>query len=360
MPAETAIAFLRTLERPREVPCVVLISGPHHFLREYVLDRVANSLREQQFKYRPFQIANSEDAAAALQELSEPDLFAARRVIVCRILKSVREIAANDEGRGAAGRGKAAGIEAALIEASDVASKGGNRLVMVYERDNAPAKIRREVEKNGLVINCMRPFDNQIGQYAGLFARLAGCRLAPDAADRLAADFASDLGGIANAIAKAQIGQSDGQPTGGTLKASDFAGDSSGRAPELFQISEAVSRGDVLAALGMLDRAMGVGRDALEILGVELVPTLRRMMLAAALLRKGKSASGVAAALGMPPGSHLAAQAVDGARRYGGGLSRAYQAAIGLDASIKSGLVSETREALARLLIDLIGQPVAG
>ena len=42
---------------------------------------------------------------------------------------------------------------------------------MVYERDNAPIKIRRVVEKLGTVINCMRPYDNQVGQYAEVFAQ---------------------------------------------------------------------------------------------------------------------------------------------------------------------------------------------
>jgi hypothetical protein len=103
---------------------------------------------------------------------------------------------------------------------------------------------------------------------------------------------------------------------------------------------------------------MAVGRDALEILGVEIVPTLRRMMLAAGLLRTGKSVTGVAAALGMAPGSQMAARAVDGARRFGARrLGRAYQAVCDLDASIKAGKTTEAGEALARILIDLAAEP---
>ena len=55
-------------------------------------------------------------------------------------------------------------------------SKGcprNSRLVLTYERDNAPAKMRRLVEKIGVVVSCMRPFENQVPLYVELFARCA-------------------------------------------------------------------------------------------------------------------------------------------------------------------------------------------
>jgi DNA polymerase III delta subunit len=354
MAVEPAIGFLRSLARPREIPAAVLITGPNQFLREYVLEALARTLRAQGCKYRSFQVSDDEDLAAMLHELRAPDMFRPRRLAACRVLKNVREAPDDAEARPSAGRGKSSGVEASLIEAIGGLRGAESRLAIIYERDNAPAKLRRAAEQSGLAITCMRPFDDQLGQYATLFARLADCRLAPEAADLLAGGFTGDLGGMANAVAIAALGHQ----AGAVLKPGDFATDTSGRAPELFAISEAIGRADLLAALGMLDRAMAVGRDALEILGVEIVPTLRRMMVAAALLGAGKSVSGVAAALGMAPGSPMAARAVDGARRYGADrLRRAYQAACGLDASIKAGLTSETREALARLLIDLAAEP---
>ena len=355
MAVEPAIAFLRSLVRPREIPAVVLITGPNQFLREYVLDALARALRPQGFKYRSYQVADDEDLAEMLHELRAPDLFTPRRMVACRVLKSVREAPDDAQARPAAGRGKSSGVEATLTEAIGNLRGAESRLAIVYERDNAPARLRRAVEQSGLVVTCMRPFDDQLGQYATLFARLLDCRLTPEAADLLAGSFTGDLGGIANAIAKAALGH----PAGAPLQSADFAADATGRAPELLAIAEAIGRADLLTALGMLERAMAVGRDALEILGVEIVPTLRRMMLAAALLGTGKSVSGVAAALGMAPGSQMAARAVDGARRFGAGrLRRAYQTACDLDASIKAGLTSETRDALARLLIDLAAEPV--
>lgn len=354
MAVEPAIAFLRGLSRSREIPAAVLITGPNQFLREYVLDGLARELRAQRFVYRSFQVSDETGLSAMLHELRAPDLFTPRRLATCRVLKSVREAPEEAEARPVAGRAKSAGFEASLIDAVGDLRGAENRLAIVYERDNAPARLRRAVEQHGLVVTCMRPFDDQLGQYASVFARLLDCRLAPEAVDLLAGSFIGDLGGMANAIAKAALGHQ----AGALLKPGDFATDARGRAPELFAISEAIGRGDLVATLGMLERAMAVGRDALEILGVEIVPTLRRMMLAAALLRTGKSVSGVAAALGMAPGSQMAARAVDGARRFGAErLRRAHQAACELDASIKAGLTSETREALARLLIDLAAEP---
>jgi len=354
MASEAALGFLRSLTRPRELPGALLITGPNRFLREYALAAIARIARAQGFSYRSFQVADDEDLAELRNELSAPDLFAPRRMMACRVLKSVREAADDGEARSAAGRGKVAGVEAALIESIAGLHGAAIQLAIIYERDNAPAKLVRAIERDGLVINCMRPFDDQFGQYAAQFARMLDYRLAPEAVDLLAVGFAGDLAGLANAIEKAALGH----PAGVTLTPGDFTADASGRAPELFAIAEAIGRGDLLAALGMLDRAMAVGRDALEILGVEIVPTLRRMMLAAALLSTGKSVAGVAAALGMAPGSQMAARAVDGARRFGQRrLNRAYQAICDLDASIKAGLTSETREALARILIDLIVEP---
>jgi DNA polymerase III delta subunit len=355
MASELALLFLRSVARPRELPPALLITGPNRFLREYVLTAVGRIARAQGFKYQSFQVSGDDDLAAVLDDLSTPDLFAPRRLIVCRVMKNAREAEEDGDARRAGGRAKSGGVETGLIDSIAGLNAATTRLAIVYDRDNAPAKLTRAVERHGMVINCMRAFDDQYGQYATVFARLIDYRLTSEAADLLASGFAGDLAGLANAIEKAALGH----PSATMLTPSDFACDTSGRAPELFAIAEAIGRADLLATLGMIDRAMAVGRDALELLGVEIVPTLRRMMLAAALLRTGKSRSGVAGALGMAPGSQMAARAVDGARRFGPDRLRcAYEAICELEASIKAGLTSETRDALARILIDLMTDPV--
>lgn len=349
MAVEPAIAFLRSLEHPRPLAPVILINGPHAFLREYTFDVLSRTLRHQGFKYRAFQVGGA-GFGAVLEELFETDLFAPKRILACRVLKTHRE-AGEDERKGPGSRLNAGGDESALAEAI-AGFNTPNHLVMLYERDNAPAKIRRAVEKSGLVVTCMRPFNNQLGQYAGLFARLAGYRLAPEAQEMLVVSFAGDLGAICNAVQKAGLGHQAGQ----LLQVEDFSERHQGRAPELFDIAESLARGDLGGTLTRLERATAVGRDELEILGVEVVPVIRRMMVAAAILANGQGTQAVAAALGMAPGSHLAAQAIDGARRFGSAsLARAHRAVCELDASIKAGLVKEAREALAELIIELLG-----
>ena len=53
--------------------------------------------------------------------------------------------------------------------------RGPGALIVVYERDTPPAKIRRAVEQGGLAINCSRPYDNQLAQFAEAFARNQDC-----------------------------------------------------------------------------------------------------------------------------------------------------------------------------------------
>ncbi|MGH7907304.1 MAG: DNA polymerase III subunit delta [Candidatus Binataceae bacterium] len=353
MAAEQALGFLRTLTRRRELPPLILIAGPHPFVREYTLDSIVRELRARGFVSRTAQIGGAEGFEKAIEEILAPDLFAAKRVMTCRVLRSHREADDEDGEVKSGSRGASGGKGNALADAiADF--RGPNHLVIIYERDNAPAKIRRVAESTGLLIACMRPFDNQLAQYAALFARNAGVKLVAEAADFLTARFSDDLGGIANAIALAAIGHQPGE----TISAGDFAERSSSRAPELFGLAESLARGDTGVTLIMLDRAMANGRDALEILGVEIVPVLRRMMVAASVLEEGRNATAAAAALKMAPGSNLAARSIEGARRFGAArLSRAHHAACSLDASIKNGLVKETREALAGLIIELGGSP---
>ena len=91
MPLETALAYLRAAGGDRRVPPVVVIFGPHAFLREYVLDSIVRKLVADGCQYRSFQVGASDDYAAALNELRAPDLFAPKRAIACRVLKSRRD-----------------------------------------------------------------------------------------------------------------------------------------------------------------------------------------------------------------------------------------------------------------------------
>src|ERR1700689_4010927 len=94
MPLETALAYLRGTAANHKIPPVVVIFGPHAFMREYVLDSIARKLVADGFQYRSFQIGAGDDYAEVLNELLAPDFFAPRPAIACRVLRSPPDPAA--------------------------------------------------------------------------------------------------------------------------------------------------------------------------------------------------------------------------------------------------------------------------
>lgn len=353
MPVENALAFLRSPGTSRKIPPVVVIFGPHAFLREYVFDSVVRALVGQGYQYRGFQVGTGDDYGNVLNELRAPDLFAPKRAIACRILRSKRDRAEDgDAGDGVRASGAGAG-EPALVAAIE-AAQGPGHLVLLYEKDNAPAKVRRVAEKSAMLINCMRPFDNQLEQYVQAFAQSLGLKLSSSALDMLIARHGGDLAAMANALGKATIYADPGA----TVQPADLDEQGARRMPEAFELSESLARGRVSAALAQLGRAVALGRDTIEILAVEIIPMMRRMMIAASMLASKKSPGDVSSALGLPPQSGLAIRAIEGARRFGlKRLERAYWRACEMDAGFKNGRIKEREQALAGLLLDLMGAP---
>jgi len=353
MPADNALNFLRG--GARSPASVYLIAGPQAFLREYVLDSLRVRLDAEGFQYRPFQVGGADGYSATIGELEGADLFAPKRLIACRVLKTHRASAAaddSDNGDATDGRGSPAADESALGAALERIAPQA-RVVLVYERDNAPIKVRRVVEKVGLSINCMRPYDNQVGPYAEVFAQSLGIKLSFDAVDLLVGRHGSDLAAISNAIAKAAITHADGAK----IETSALAGGGDRtRIPELFELAESIARGRPAEALALFDRAIEIGRDPIELLALEVIPLLRRMLVAASVLEKRKTPADVARVLGMPPSSQLVVRAIDGGRRFGAQrLLRAHRRACDLDAKFKNGLIRERAQAISALLLDLMG-----
>ena len=328
---------------------VFLIAGQQAFLREYVLDALRHRLSRDGFNYRAFQVGGSGGFGPIIDELEGADLFAPKRLVACRVLKSHRGRSAEEDGDEDARSGGGAD-EAALAEVIERVG-GATRLAVVYERDNAPAKMRRAVEKTGAVVNCPRPFDNQIAQYADAFARTLGLKLGVDAADLLAVRHGSDLGEIANELSKAAIRCGEK----GQVEVSDLSERGASRVPDIFEIAECVARGSTGEALALLDRAIQTGRDPIEILGVEMIPLVRRMLIAASLIAKRKGIGEISRALGLQPASALLTRAVDGARRMGfERLARAHRRLCELDAQFKTGMIRERDQALAAMIIELM------
>ena len=355
MPVDNALGFLRGLESNRSLPDAVVVFGPHGFLRETVVGAVAARLTRENFHYRSFQVGAGGDFAGALDELGAADLFAAKRLVVCRVLKSHRDRGGDDEPteeeETTPSRAAPAGGEAALTEVLEQGT-APNHLMLVYERDNVPARVRKAAERTSALVGCLRPFDNQVPDYVRIFARLRGLKLSSEAADFLADRHAGDLGAIANALDKAAL-SSDGEKG---LRPEDFGEAGSRRMPDIFEIADSVARGRASGALGQIDRALAFGRDPIEILAVEVIPVMRRMMIAASMLARRRGQGEIAAAIGGSPTSGLVMRAIDGARKFGlERLRKCYARAARLDADFKNGNIKEREQALGALLLELMG-----
>jgi DNA polymerase III delta subunit len=353
MPLENALGFLRSLEGSRPLPGTIVVFGPHGFLREFVVSTTAARLAAKDYKYRSIQIGAGGNLATALDELGEPDLFAAKRLVVCRVLKSHRDRGGDDtaDDEDSALSRTAPGGEAALADVIE-AGVAPHHLMLVYERDNVPTRIRKAAEKSSALVNCLRPFDNQIPDYALAFARARGRKLGAGSADFLAARHAGDLAAIANALDKAVLVADDGK----TIEESALSEPGTRKIPDLFEIADSVARGLASRVLGQVDRALAFGRDPIELLAVEIIPALRRMMIAATMLSHRRGAAEIASAIGASPTSGLVMRAIDGARRFGlERLKKSYAHAIELDESFKNGTIKEREQALGVLLLDLMG-----
>ncbi|MGH7948284.1 MAG: DNA polymerase III subunit delta [Candidatus Binataceae bacterium] len=350
MATESALQFIRSLDGARRPPAAVVIAGPQAFLREFALRALARSLAAQGYQYRPVQLGAADSIAELFDELSGADLFAPKKFVACRVLKSRRESASDDDDAAGSKAGRSRAGDAILAEAVE-SVRSPLCLALLFERDTPPAPVKRAAEKSALLVNCQRPFDNQLEQYFRAFARAEGFDLAADAADDLVTRFGSDLAAAANAIAKSATTAD----TPGQLDVQSLREPAGTRTPTLFELSESISLGRGAAAIAQYDRAVALGRDPMELFGVEIVPVLRRMMIAAAMLARRKSAGEIAAALGMSAQSSLAIRAIDGARRLGPArLEKALSRATELDRGLKNGTIRERQQAICSLLLDLL------
>lgn len=349
MPAETALAFLRALAQERPLPPLVAIAGPQAFIREYALDTLRKRLGGEGFARRTFQLGGGDDHAAITAELESDDLFSPKRLVECRITRAWRERGSVEDATEDRSRGDASG-EPTFIAALERLSPSV-RVLLVCEREQVPAKLRRVFEQRGVVVICARPFDNQLAQYSEIFARNAGLKLAPAASELLAQRHGSDLGAAVNAINRAAISAREDQ----TLVPADFDASGASRIPDVFELADAITLGNANESLGLLSRAIQTGRDPIELLAVEIIPLIRRMLLAATMLSRRQSSAAIASVMGLPPSSSMLTRAVAGARTLGlVALRTAHHRACELDEQFKAGLLKERESAIAGLLLDLL------
>ena len=348
MAVENPLPFLRSLSERRPLPPTILLFGPQAFLREYLLDAIRNRLAGEGLEYSGFQVGAGDDFGGVIEELLAPGLFAARKLIACRVLRSRRERTVGDDARPS--KSSHGADESALIDALERA-QGQSYLVLLYEA-TVPAKLRQAAEKQGVAVNCNRPFDNQIGQYAQIFARTVGLKLSAAAAELLIARYGGDLAALNNALAKLAIGHERGE----AVEASEVREPAAHGVPEVFELAESLARGQPARAFALLDRSLATGRDTFELLALEILPVLRRMLIVASIIKQpGFTTADAARVLGLPPSSPLAIRAVEGARRLGADrLNRSYKAAAEMDAGFKLGEIRGREQALSGLILELL------
>ncbi len=353
---QTALSFLAAGGDSGPAP-VALVHGAEAFLREFVAERIRQSLAARGYQCLFFHTAEVAGLSGLIRELNEPPLFAGRRLLVARVgrARAEREARPARERGGPGAGGRAAARQEGLDEMlAGVAARVAEptRLLLLLERETAPARLRAAVEEaGGLVVECMRPFEEQAAALAGALAQAQGLALAPRAALELAEACAGSPAAIGAALGrlKARL-----EPRSSVTPADlrqEFLADV---APAPFALADSIARGRAGAGLRQLGRALSAGRDPNEVLAVEIVPVLRRILVAAAVLERNGSRSEVAQALGVPAQSRLAGSALEGARNYGfAALAKAHRKVCELDRGFKSGQVKEQAQALWELLYSL-------
>jgi DNA polymerase III delta subunit len=349
MASENALAFIARIDGKTHLPAVILIAGTQAFLKEYVLDFCREVLRGPGRESQSFQIAAAGDFAPVVEAMAAPSLFAPATIASCRILRS--RGGDDDDGDGAETRAPRGADDSALARAIELA-RSPSHLILLYERDSAPARVQRQLDKAGLCVICNKPFESQLPQFANLFARRLGLKLNYASAETLTERYAGNLAAMHNALVLAALAPRQ--------NVDDFLRSGAGGAElgaELFQISESLSGDLPLMPIAMIDRAIAIGRDPTELLSLEIIPSLRRLLLAAALGMQGQGPAEIAMEIGMSPRSPRVTATANAARRYGlQRLTRTYREAIELDASFKNGTVKEREQALSALLAPLLLQ----
>jgi len=118
MAVDNALSFLRG--GTQTLAPIYLIAGSQPFLRENVLEALRVRFAANGFQYRAFQVGGAEGYGATISEIDSADLFAPKRFVACRVLKTHRERAAaddSDNADGGDGRGGGGADESALGKA---------------------------------------------------------------------------------------------------------------------------------------------------------------------------------------------------------------------------------------------------
>src|SRR5260370_15066678 len=119
--------------RGRASARITVSFGPQPFLRESVLDSLRRGRAGEDSKCRAFQLGAADSYGALASELGEGDLFAPKRLVVGRVLRSYRERGGDEDSEADERAASGSGDEAALMAAC-ARMDAAVRLALVFER----------------------------------------------------------------------------------------------------------------------------------------------------------------------------------------------------------------------------------
>lgn len=330
-----ALPFLADSKPFRAIHSLYVLAGSDRFLKRMVLEHLVTRLsagQEGEWS-RSVYAGDSEQLGEVLSELQTPALWGERRVIIVddaeQFVSRYRETLEKLVGR------QTAGV-----------------LILLVEKWASNTRLAKAMPSDG-VINCEPPKGRQlVGWCQTRATQQYDKKLALDAAELLVELTGSHLGLLEQELSKLAVYVGDRQ----TITVQDVDSLVAGnRVQTVWQILEALGRGELSEALIILDRLLEQGEEPLAILGA-LSWQLRKVAQMARLMSQGLSE--------LQSGQRVGLQAwqrervVNLLRQLGRRALRIYHWLLQTDLQIKSTHLS-ARSALETLLVRLLPQGAA-
>nr|BAL53681.1 DNA polymerase III subunit delta [uncultured Planctomycetota bacterium] len=263
-----ALQFLAENKPLRTVRALYVLAGPDRFLKRLVLERLLARLAPEQGQEwsRSDYAGDSEHLAEVLTEVQTPALWGGRRLVVVddadQFVSRYRETLE-----------KLAGQHLAAV------------LILLVEKWASNTRLAKALPQDALIL-CETPKARQLVSWCqNRTASEYGKKLATEAAELLVELTGSDLGLLEQELAKLAVYVGEGQ----SITSEDVDKlVARNRMQTVWQILEALGRGQLSEALVILGRLLEQGEEPLAILGA-LSWQLRKVAQVAGLISQGLS-----------------------------------------------------------------------
>jgi DNA polymerase-3 subunit delta len=339
-PALEGIDAISTIEalKPDDIGPVWMVFGKER----YLVDRAVAALRERvldprtrDFNYELFQgkDASAERVVNAARTLP---MMARRRLVMLRDLDAMKA----DE-------------QAKLIPYLE-SPVPESCLIIEAEKLDQRTKAGQALKKHARLVKLEPLYERQLAGFVRAEAKRRGVRFEAGAAEYLCEEIGADLGALADTVERLALYAATRE---GAVSAAEVEAQvPGGRQRTVFELADAVGRGDRARALGILS-AMMDGRES----GVRIVAMLarhvRQLWIADTLMRARTPRSELPSALGVPP--FFVDGIVDQAKRIGQGGEAAFRAMhdalYRADKALKSSRLEEPR-LLESLVLEMTGR----